>query len=112
PLALFYARRPETRDAALAVALRDVARRPTVESWDVLAWVRYRRGELGEALVASDRAFAWGAPSPTIEVHRGRILEGLGREREAAPLLERALAEPARLEPCTRMEVARPADSR
>ncbi|MGH7573325.1 MAG: hypothetical protein ACREMK_16000, partial [Gemmatimonadota bacterium] len=42
PLALFYARRPETRDAALAVALRDVARRPTVESWDVLAWVRYR----------------------------------------------------------------------
>ncbi|MGH7557237.1 MAG: hypothetical protein ACREMD_05580 [Gemmatimonadota bacterium] len=104
PLALFYARRPETRDAALEVALRDVARRPTVESWDVLAWVRYRRGEPDQALAASDRAFGWGAASPTMEYHRARILAALGREREAAPLLERALAEPARLEAHARLE--------
>ncbi|HUP00762.1 MAG TPA: tetratricopeptide repeat protein [Gemmatimonadota bacterium] len=79
PLALYWAARPETLDRALGVALRDVARRPAVESWDVLAWVRFRRGELQAALAASDRAFAWGAPSPTMEYHRARILAALAR---------------------------------
>ena len=89
PLALYYAQRPETRDSALAVALRDVGRRPTVESWDVLAQVRLRRGEVEEALAASDRAFAWGAPSPGMQVHRGWILSALGRRRLRPPLPDR-----------------------
>jgi tetratricopeptide (TPR) repeat protein len=105
PLALYYAERKEARDLALAVILRDVRRRPTVESWDVLAWVRFRRGDLVEALAASDRAFAWGSPSPTMEYRRARILASLGPRRgEAAPLLERALEEPALLEPGARIE--------
>jgi osmotically inducible protein OsmC len=89
-LALLWAESPQTQDAALAVAGRDVARRPAVESWDALAWVLYLRGEPVEALAASDRATAWGAPSPTIAYHRGRIFEALGREREAAQWLDRA----------------------
>lgn len=112
PLALFLAGRPETRDAGLAVALRDVQRRPTVESWDVLARVRFERGELAKALEASDRAFAWGAPSPTMEVHRGWTLRALGREAEAAQFLARRKAAPAVLEPFTREEIDRRAESR
>ena len=81
PLALYYAKHGETRDLALAVALRDVERRPTVESWDVLAQVRLERGEIRAALAASDRAFAWGAPSPSMEVHRDSILAALGLPR-------------------------------
>lgn len=77
-LALYYAEREETRDRALAVALRDVRRRPTVESWDVLAQVRLARGEIEEALAASDRAISWGAQSPSMQVHRGRILAAPG----------------------------------
>jgi tetratricopeptide (TPR) repeat protein len=106
PLALFYAATPATRDAALAVALRDVRRRPVVESWDVLSWVRFQRGELGQALAASDSAAAWGAPSPTMQYHRARILRALGREGEAAPLLREALRRPDLLEPEARREVA------
>lgn len=94
PLALFYADQAETRDSAVAVARRDVARRPAVESWDVLSWTLFRRGRMADALIASDHAFAWGAPSPTMEYHRARILEALGRDAEAAPLLRRALARP------------------
>lgn len=112
PLALHYAARTETRDRALAIALRDVVRRPTVETWDVLAWVRFKRGELAQALAASDRAFAWGLPSPTMEYHRGRILEALKGHGtveagdEAEELMERALADQALLEPEAREEEA------
>ncbi len=105
-LALLWAERPETRDGALAVARRDVARRPAIESWDALAWVHYRRGEVEEALAASDRALSWGSPSPTIEYHRARILEALGRGPEAVALLERATADPGLLEPGARIDLA------
>ncbi len=94
PLALFYAEQPRMRDSAVAVARRDVARRPAVESWDVLSWALFRQGRLTAALEASDHAVGWGAPSPTMEYHRARILKGLGRDAEAAPLLQRALSHP------------------
>ena len=99
PLALYYAARPLTLDTALAIARRDVARRPAVESYDVLSWVRFRRGDLEQALAASDRARSWGAPSPTIEYHRAQILKAIGREAESAALLQVALARPSLLEP-------------
>ena len=105
PLALYYAARPLTLDTALAIARRDVARRPAVESYDVLSWVLFRRGDLTEALAASDRAERWGAPSPTIEYHRAWILQALGREAEAAGLLRAALARPSLLEPAALWEV-------
>jgi tetratricopeptide (TPR) repeat protein len=107
-LALFYAERggAEGRDTALALAQRDVKRRPTIESYDVLSWVRYRRGELVQALAASDQARRWGSPTPTMDYHRARILEALGRRREAAPFLERALAHGTLLAPHARQDLA------
>lgn len=100
PLALYYAERPMTCDTALAIAQRDIARRPAVESYDVLSWVRFKRGDLTQALRASDQARKWGAPSPTMEYHRARILEALGRRTEAAELMQRALERgPSLLEP-------------
>ena len=99
PLAAFYAARPETRDAALGIALRDVARRPAVESYATLSWVRFQRGELREALIASDSAWKWGAPSPTMQYQRACILSGLGREAESAVLMRQALERPDLLDP-------------
>lgn len=99
PLALFYAARPLTLDTALAIARRDVARRPAVESYDVLSWVLFQRGSPAQALAASDRAWSWGTPSPTMEYHRARILQALGRRPDAAALLQLALARPSLLEP-------------
>lgn len=91
PLALFYAARPATRTAALEIALRDVARRPTVESYAVLSWVRFQRGELREALAASDSAWRWGAPSRTMQYQRARMLSALGQEAKAKALMREAL---------------------
>src|SRR5437867_10322763 len=108
PLALYYAARLLTLDTAVAVARRDVARRPAVESYDVLSWVLFRRGELSPALAASDRARRWGTPSPTMEYHRARILAALGRGTEATALMHRALERPSLLEPHVQGELLDP----
>jgi tetratricopeptide (TPR) repeat protein len=102
-LSLYYAERPVTRDSAVAIALRDVERRPAVESWDILSWAYFRRGDLEPALIAAERASAWGAPSATMDYHRARILEAMGRDDVARPLLKKAIADPALLDPATRM---------
>ncbi|HEV8382997.1 MAG TPA: hypothetical protein VGQ29_15525 [Gemmatimonadales bacterium] len=99
PLALYYASSPVTIDTALAIARRDVARRPAIESYDVLSWVLFRRGDLTAALAASDQARRWGTPTPTMDYHRARILEALGRTAEAEALLQPVLAQPSLLEP-------------
>jgi tetratricopeptide (TPR) repeat protein len=114
-LALFLAERnePGDRAAALAIAGREIVRRPTVESYDLLAWVHYRRGELNEALAASSRALDLGAPSPGMEYHRGRILHALGRTAEGQSLIQRAETQPSLLPPHARLDRARrPAGAR
>ena len=105
-LALHLAERglPPDRDRALAVARREIERRPSNESYDGLAWVHYRRGELAEALMASDRARHWGSASPTMDYHRARILEALGRSGEAEPLLRHATTHWSLLAPHARLD--------
>jgi tetratricopeptide (TPR) repeat protein len=107
-LALYYAEQDApARVTALTLARRAVARRPTVESYDVLSWVRFRRHELTEAFAASDSARRWGTPSPTMDWHRGRILEALGRNGEATPLLQAAAARRTLLAPHARRDLDR-----
>ncbi|MGH7500244.1 MAG: hypothetical protein ACREL7_00665 [Longimicrobiales bacterium] len=110
PLALYWAERPEQRDRALDIARRDVARRPAPESWDVLSWVHFRRGELRAALEASDRAGSAVPPSATMTYHRARILEALGQEDEAAALMRTAVELRPQLDPAARLDLDRRSD--
>lgn len=107
PLALHFAASPDTRDAALAVAMRDLERRNAVETWDVLSWIHFLRGEHALALAAAESAVRWGSPSPTMLYHRARILDAAGRSDEAVKLLSDALADPTRLEPHARHHARR-----
>jgi tetratricopeptide (TPR) repeat protein len=113
-LALWLAERGDgaDRDSALALARRDVARRPTHDAWHLLAWVHHLRGEPAEALAASDRGRTWGAPSPTADLERGLILHALGRREEGAALVEAAAAVPTLLAPHARRALAAPGAAR
>lgn len=99
PLALYYARRPSTRDRALSLARRDLQRRPTAESYETLAWVHLRRGEFSRALAISDTARTLVEdPGPDSDYHRARVLLELDRVSEATELIKRVkAAEPALL---------------
>ncbi len=106
PLALFYAGRPATSERAIAIARRDVARRPAAESWEVLSWTLYRAGRFAEALAAGDSARARLPASATGEAQRALILRASGRRGEGDSLLARAAADPALLAPHLRRALA------
>jgi tetratricopeptide (TPR) repeat protein len=105
-LALLLSSRRDRSDEALEVIIRDVAERRSVEALEVLAWVHLTRGEFVEALGASTEARSWGQPDQTSDYTLARILSRLGREGEAGPLLERALADPSALAPHARWHAA------
>ncbi|MBL8986594.1 MAG: hypothetical protein JNJ80_10000 [Gemmatimonadetes bacterium] len=98
---------PALRDSALALARRDVARRPTADTWDLLGWVLLARGDWVGALAASDRAVALGPLSPAAGYHRARILEASARPIEAAELLAAARARLDLLPPDLLRDLAR-----
>lgn len=84
---------------ALTLVRRDVRRRPAVESWDLLAWVRHRLGRHEAALAASDSAYRWAEPSATAQFHRAQILRALDRRERADRLEREALSQRSRLAP-------------
>lgn len=84
---------------AVAIMRREVERRPTVESWDLLAWALHRSGRQAEALAASDSATSRGDPGETVLFHRARILRALDRPSRSSRLEERARAKPTLLAP-------------
>lgn len=105
PLAFFYADRSGSLDLAVEIMLRELDRRPSVETYDALSWIYLKRGELTLALEASDRVRSWAQPSPTADYHRARTLEALGRADEARKLYAQALADPTLLEPHARQDL-------
>ena len=94
PLAIHLARNAATRQEAVAVMRRDVARRPSAENHAVLAWTLLRNGEPDAALVAVEAADTWGETSAEVHYLAARALEALDRTDEAAP--HRAAAEASR----------------
>ncbi len=78
PLAEYLASRDDRASLkrALGIARGEVERRPTGESWDLLAWAHWRRGEREAALHAVREASRRGLASPAMRPHREDILEG------------------------------------
>lgn len=84
-LALHLAQREDdvSRARAVAIAEREVARRPTTDSWDLLAWCRHRAGHPDGARDAVLEASKRGAPSSAMASYRARLLDALRAARRA-----------------------------
>ena len=99
PLALLLAEHKETLSRALGYAKLDLENRPNSDSYDTLAWVLYRMGDLAGAYNASKKALAYEIPEPEVLYHGGMIAWELGEMSKAKSLLERALASSFELDP-------------
>ena len=91
PLALLSAEKDETLARALHYAKLDLENRPGSESYDTLAWVLYKSGEIESAYDAATKAVAWGSPEPSVLYHSGIIMWDFGEKQKAQVLLEAAL---------------------
>ena len=91
PLALLFAEKNETAARALQYAKLDLKNRPSSESYDTLAWVLYKSGDIESAYEAAMKAVAWGSPEPTVLYHSGIIMWDFGENEKAQVLLEAAL---------------------
>ncbi len=92
PLALLLADHyPDRLAEALRYAQQDLEQRPTSESWDTVAWVQYRMGDLETAFPDSRKATGWGVPEPSVLYHAGVIADSAGERERALGLLEAAL---------------------
>lgn len=83
--------RAEDLPTALEHARAGVAARPSIISWDVLAWTLYRSGELDEAAEASAQALRLGTRNALMHFHAGMIAAARGENEQAISHLKTAL---------------------
>ncbi|HYW09380.1 MAG TPA: tetratricopeptide repeat protein [Longimicrobium sp.] len=74
-----------------ALLEREIAGRKDVLGYDMLAWARFRVGDVAGARVAMGRALAMGTPDPTFHFHAGMIERAAGNPAGAREHLEKAL---------------------
>ncbi len=90
-LALFYADRNIKLSQALQLARDEFNVRHDIYTWDTLAWVLYKNGQLQEAARAIEKAQQSQTNDPVILFHAGEIQHALGHEDAAQDNLGRAL---------------------
>ena len=90
-MALFDADRNRDPAGTVARAREQVAQRPSVVAYDVLAWALFRSGDLNEAREASRQALRLGTQDAVMHFHAGMIEAALGDRAAAATHLQTAL---------------------
>jgi tetratricopeptide (TPR) repeat protein len=90
-LALFYADQGIKLEEALQLARKELEVRHDIYTWDSLAWVLYRNGQLQEAAQAIDKALSLHTNDSVLLFHAGMIYHGLAKDSDAEAFLSRAL---------------------
>ena len=90
-LALFWADHDVKLDEALAITKREYDSRKDIYTADALAWSLYKKGQLNEAKTAITAALRLKTEDARMIYHAGMIEKGLGNQKEAKRLLEKAL---------------------
>jgi tetratricopeptide (TPR) repeat protein len=90
-LALFYADHEIKLPQALEFARHELEVRHDIYTWDVLAWVLYKNGQLQQSASAIKNALTLNTNDPMLLFHAGMIYHALGKNSEAAQFLSLAL---------------------
>jgi tetratricopeptide (TPR) repeat protein len=91
-LALFYADHDLKLRESVELAKKELEVRHDIYTWDMLAWVLFKNGQVPEAAEAIKKALALGTGDALLDFHAGMIEFQLGRSEHAQTLFKRALA--------------------
>lgn len=87
----FYLEQSIQFDQALKLAEKEVANRPTPISYGLLAYCRYKRGELDKAISIVNDHIAGRTEEPKVLLHVAEIYKAAGKESEARELKTKLL---------------------
>jgi len=90
-LALFHADHGVKLAEAVELARKELEVRHDIYTWDTLAWVFYKNGQLQEAAEDMNKALALHTNDPLLLFHAGMIYHALEKDSEAKGFLTRAL---------------------
>jgi tetratricopeptide (TPR) repeat protein len=90
-LALFYANHNTNLGSTLAAAEAELANRPDVYGYDVLAWTLFKNGRIDEAAEAVEQALELGTQEALFYYHAGMIAAAQGDTAQARQHLSHAL---------------------
>ena len=100
-LATLEAEEFQNPDAAVAIATKEIANRPTPQSYDLLAWAYYQQNNFREALSIATRQVENQTFEPEAFYHLGVIYQANGNNEKASYYLNAALASEFELGPST-----------
>ena len=98
-LAVLEAEEFQNPDAAVGIALEEIANRPTPQSYDLLAWAYYQQNNFKEALSVATRQVENQTFEPEAFYHLGIIYQANGNNDKASYYLNEALASEFELGP-------------
>jgi tetratricopeptide (TPR) repeat protein len=90
-LALFETDHNTNLEEPLKDALESLDKKPTIKSYNTLAWLQYKTGNYTEAGKNITAALKLGTKDPLLYYHAGMIFSKLGENEKAKPYLEYAL---------------------
>jgi hypothetical protein len=86
--AKLYLEELEKKEEALAIIQKEIKNRPTPESYDLLAWVSYQKGEVEDALIIVEKYVKGKTYEPEAMYHLAEIYKANGYITKAKKLKE------------------------
>ena len=93
------------KEAALAIAKKEVIERPTAQSYDLLAWSYYKNGNVKKALEIAENYVINNTFEPKILLHTAYVLKANGKFKEANAIKKELLEAVYELGPLSEIEI-------
>ncbi|MFG6687511.1 tetratricopeptide repeat protein [Mariniflexile sp. HNIBRBA6329] len=103
--AQLYADASENLDEALTLAKIEIANRPTPQSYDLLAWVYFKQGQIKEALNIMEQYVSGKTEEPHTLFHLAQVYKANGKLKEAKNLKKELLESTFELGPLMEVEI-------
>lgn len=97
----------ENLEKAFQLALKEVEERPTPQSYSLLAWTYYKKGEINKALQVVEQNVANKTTEPAVQLVMANIYKANGNKEQLLALKDDLLGSSYELGPLAEKEIAK-----